>query len=111
VQILRYWDYYNMTATFTDLHERAKRKERFNNLYEIIISRENILLAYRCIKTNKGSQTPGTDGKTINDLKRLSDVDVVNLVRKLLLNYRPKQVRRVFIPKPKERKGRLVSHV
>ncbi|MGD7046568.1 reverse transcriptase domain-containing protein, partial [Jeotgalibacillus proteolyticus] len=42
---LRYWDYYNMTETFTDLHERASQKESFNHLYDIITSRENILLA------------------------------------------------------------------
>lgn len=28
--------------------------KRFKNLYELIISRENILLAYRNIKKNKG---------------------------------------------------------
>jgi RNA-directed DNA polymerase len=70
---LRYWDYYNMTETFTNLHERARHKESFNHLYEIITSRENILLAYRTIKTNKGSKTPGTDGKTIKDIKKLSE--------------------------------------
>jgi Retron-type reverse transcriptase len=107
VQVLRYWDYYNMTEIFTDLHERARRKECFNDLYGIIISKENVLLAYRSIKSNKGSHTPGTDGITINDLKRLSEEEVVQLVQELLLNYRPKQVRRVFIPKPNGKKRPL----
>jgi len=48
----RYWDYYNMTGIFTDLHERAKNKETFSKLYDMIISRENVLLAYRTIKSN-----------------------------------------------------------
>ena len=46
VQALRYWDYYGMTNTFTDLYDRATRKESFNRLYDIITSRENILLSY-----------------------------------------------------------------
>lgn len=66
---LRYWDYFNMTETFTDLHERARNKEIFSTLYDVVISRENILLAYRTIKSNKGSRTAGTDGKTIEDIK------------------------------------------
>ncbi|OMD23006.1 group II intron reverse transcriptase/maturase [Paenibacillus odorifer] len=89
-----------MTGTFTDLYERARKKERFGFLYDLITSRENILLAFRTIKSNKGSQTAGTDRKTIADLKVLTDEELVNVVRDKLLNYRPKQVRRVFIPKP-----------
>ena len=73
MQALRYWDYYGMTDTFTDLHQRAKNKETFHLLYDIITSRNNILLAYRTIKSNKGSKTPGTDGKTISDIENQSE--------------------------------------
>ena len=76
-----------MTETFTDLHERASNNESFDYLYEIITSRENILLAYRTMKSNKGSKTPGTDGKTIKDIKKLSENELVktnpNKTRKL----------------------------
>lgn len=88
-----------MTETFTDLHEKASQKETFNYLYDIITSRENILLAYRTIKSNKGSRTPGTDGKTIKDIKRLSDNDVVETIQSKLKNYQPKKVRRKWIEK------------
>src|SRR5690625_5588919 len=64
VSTLRYWDYYNMTETFTDLYKKASNNDTFSNIYDIITSRENILLAFRTIKSNKGSKTPGTDGKT-----------------------------------------------
>ena len=77
MQALRYWDYYGMTDTFTDLHERATNKETFHYLYDIITSRENILLAYRTMKSNKGSKTPGTDGKTIADIEKLSENELV----------------------------------
>lgn len=97
---LRYWEYYNMTEIFDTLYKEAKQGKTFNRLYEIITSRENILLAYRTIKSNIGSNTPGTDGKTIEDIERISDEQFVQMVRKILSNYQPKMVRRVYIPKP-----------
>jgi RNA-directed DNA polymerase len=96
---LRYWDYYNMTETFTNLHERASHKESFKHLYDIITSRENILLAYRTIKTNKGSKTPGTDGKSIKDIKKFSESELVKVIQTKLKNYQPKKVRRKWIEK------------
>ena len=97
---LRYWEYYDMTDTFTDLHEKSKQGEKFDKLYELITSRENILLAFRTIKSNKGSKTKGTDGKTIDNIKTMKDEEIVEKVQRILLNYQPKKVRRVFIPKP-----------
>ena len=88
-----------MTDTFTDLHNRAKNKEIFRHLYDIITSRNNILLAYRTIKSNKGSKTPGTDGKSIIDIERLTENDLVEKIQKQLKNYRPKKVRRKLIEK------------
>lgn len=97
---LRYWEYYDMTDTFTDLYERSKQGEKFNKLYELITSRENILLAFRTIKSNKGSKTKGTDGRTIDDIKTMKDEEIVDKVQRILLNYQPKKVRRIYIPKP-----------
>jgi RNA-directed DNA polymerase len=57
------------------------------------------LLAYRKIKSNKGSKTAGTDGKTIKDIEKLSDNELVTEIQKKLKNYRPKKVRRKFIEK------------
>jgi RNA-directed DNA polymerase len=99
VQTLRYWDYYCMTETFTDLYDRAANKESFKFLYDTITSRENILLSYRTIKSNKGSKTPGTDGKTITDIEKLSDNELVSEIQNKLKNYRPKKVRRKYIEK------------
>jgi group II intron reverse transcriptase/maturase len=89
-----------MTETFEALYEEAKQGKTFNRLYDIITSRENILLAYRTIKSNKGSNTPGTDGKTIEDIKQIPDNQLVQRIRDILSNYQPKTVRRVYIPKP-----------
>ncbi|CAM4423612.1 Reverse transcriptase domain-containing protein [Paenibacillus alkaliterrae] len=99
MQALRYWDYYGMTELFTDLYDKAMRHETFSNLYDTITSRENILLAYRTMKSNKGSKTPGTDGKTIADIQKLSDDELVTEIQTKLKNYRPKKIRRKLIEK------------
>ena len=96
---LRYWEYYGMTGTFNGLYEKSKKGYSFNRLYDIITSRENILLAFRTIKTNKGSKTAGADGRTIDDFKEFSEEELVSFIQKRLLNYQPMKVRRVFIPK------------
>lgn len=99
MQALRYWDYYEMTEIFTDLYEKSLRHQTFSHLFDVIISRENILLAYRTIKSNKGSGTPGTDKNTINDIKTWSEEKLLMKVRRQLENYRPKKVRRKWIDK------------
>lgn len=88
-----------MTKTFTDFYKRAKNKETFHSLYDIITSRNNILLAYRIIKSNKGSKTPGTDGKTILDIEKYTENDLIEEIQRQLKNYRPKKVRRKLIEK------------
>lgn len=99
MQALRYWEYYGMTESFTDLFERATKQESFSYLYDLITSRENILLAYRMMKSNKGSKTPGTDGKTIIDIEKRSEDELVTEIQTKLKNYRPKKVRRKLIEK------------
>ncbi|WP_340672923.1 hypothetical protein [Bacillus thuringiensis] len=99
---LRYADYYNLTSTFDELYQRSKTGENFTRLYDLIISRENILLAYRNIKRNSGAKTSGTDGKTISYLENLKDEQIVRLVRDKLISYKPEKVRRKMIPKSNE---------
>lgn len=99
---LQYADYYNLTSTFDELYERSKTGKNFTRLYDLITSRENILLAYRNIKRNSGAKTPGIDGKTISYLKNLKDEQIVGLVRNKLISYKPDKVRRKMIPKPNE---------
>lgn len=104
VDDLRHAEYYGMQETFDDLYARSEKGEVFTNLIELILSRNNILLAYRNIKANTGSKTPGTDGITINDVGKLSPDVMVEKVRFIVQGsqhgYRPKPVRRKDIPKP-----------
>ena len=65
----------------------------------IITQEENIRLAYRNLKKNAGSKTPGTDGKTIRDLAKLSEVELIDTVQQKFRWYQPQSVRRKEIPK------------
>ena len=101
---LRHAEYYGMQSTFDSLYEKSKNGQEFTNLMSVILSRENILLAYRNLKTNAGSKTPGTDGLTIGDIGKLTPNEIVNKVTFIANGsrhgYRPKPVRRKDIPKP-----------
>lgn len=81
------------------LYEKSKTGHVFKNLYKRIISRENIILAVRNLRQNSGSKTAGVDGVTIKDLEKLQIDELVDMVRRELANYKPKPVKRVFIPK------------
>ncbi|MFI3177913.1 MAG: group II intron reverse transcriptase/maturase [Eubacteriales bacterium] len=103
---LRYNEYYDMQKVFDSLYAASKNGNNFYKLLEIIGSEENIRLAYRNLKTNSGSNTAGTDGKTIEDIKALTDKEVIETIRIMLDDFKPKSVRRVFIPKPGSDKKR-----
>lgn len=101
---LRHAEYYGMQQTFDALYEKSKAGEASTDLMQMILSRDNIMLAYRNIKTNAGSFTAGTDKQNISDIGRLSPDEVIEKVRKIVTGsehgYRPKPVRRKEIPKP-----------
>jgi group II intron reverse transcriptase/maturase len=73
---------------------------------EVIGSSQNIRLAYRNIKSNRGSKTPGTDGLTIDDIKTINDDELIREVRQRLNDFRPQEVRRVYIEKEGSNKKR-----
>lgn len=91
---------YNMNGVRHALYEQSKAGTNFNNLSKLVVSPENILLAYRNVKGNKGAKTPGTDGKTMADIDAMSVEEVIENVRRRFNWYNPKPVRRVEIPKP-----------
>lgn len=106
-QQLRNNEYYDVQAIFDQLYENAGNNAKFTNLMQIIMSAENIKLAYRNIKNNKGSTTKGTDGKTIRDYERMNEEDFIYYFQSKMMNYNPKSVRRVEIPKPNGKKRPL----
>lgn len=98
-QKLRNAEYYDFQNVQDKLYELSGRGKIFTNLIEIITAEENIKLAYRNIKKNKGSYTAGTDRKNIKDLAKWQDERLIEYVRKKFKWYTPQAVRRVEIPK------------
>lgn len=98
-QKLRNNEYYDLQPTFDELHRKATNNHVFTDLLPIITKEDNILLAYRNIKKNDGSQTHGMDGLTIEHYKTWTEERFVKYFQDKLKNYHPKSVRRVEIPK------------
>ena len=90
---------YDAKETGYRLFEDSQKGKTFDRLMPLIVSEQNIILAYRNICKNSGSKTPGTDGKTIAAIQSLAIESVIKTVRNKLNYYQPKKVRRVEIPK------------
>lgn len=92
-----------MQSIFDELYADSKNGCVFNELMTIILSEDNILLAYRNIKNNHGSKTPGVDNLNIQDIGRLSAREVIDKVRYIVIHtqggYKSKPVLRKEIPK------------
>ena len=104
---LRNAEYYDIQDVLDELYKKSKGGWKFSDLMPIITSEENIKLAYRNIKKNKGSKTHGTDGKTIADLEKWQTDTLIKHIRKKLTFYQPQAVRRVEIPKANGKKRPL----
>lgn len=90
-----------MQETFDWLYQCSLTNQTFGiNLYDIIISENNILLAYRTIKSNTGSKTAGIDRQTIQDFTIKNQDEFIKEIRLTMKDYKPQMVRRVDIPKP-----------
>lgn len=92
-------EYHDMTAIFDKLYENSKSGKIFKRLTDLISSENNIILAYRNIKNNKGSKTAGIDNKTIEDISNLSVQELQKIIQSKINNYKPKPIKRIEIPK------------
>ncbi|WP_243156529.1 reverse transcriptase domain-containing protein, partial [Clostridium sp. C8-1-8] len=61
---------------------------------------KNIALAYRNIRNNSGSDTPGVNGTTIKDIDQYEISEWIGYIRKRFEKFKPMPVRRVEIEKP-----------
>lgn len=97
--LLRNNEYYAIQHIFDKLYKESCENKKFTNLMEYITSKQNISLAFRNIKNNKGSLTPGTDKLDITFLKDMENNEFVKRIQSKFNNYQPKTIRRVEIPK------------
>lgn len=90
---------YGLQEKLCSMYEQSRQGKCFKHLMKLIVSEENIVLAYRNICKNKGSFTAGVDGKIITDIQKYPIQTVVQKVRNKLIYYQPKKVRRIYIDK------------
>lgn len=70
------------------------------DLLELMTSEATIITAIHRIKANKGSRTAGSDHKLMKpDVLQKDAPEVIKLVKESFQNYRPKPIKRKFIPK------------
>lgn len=89
-----------MTEIYDNLYARAKENQSFKSLMPIIVSDDNIMLAYRNIKRNPGSHTSSIDKITIKTIEALGQKQFISKVKQRFYNYQPSIVRRKEISKP-----------
>ena len=92
---LKNTEYYGMFETFDKLYIQSQNNVVFDDLMSLITSDENIRLAYRNIKNNKGSLTYGVDKKTIDFVKNMKLIDFLELIKNKFENYQPQNIRRI----------------
>ena len=86
--------------------QRTERRRQMSQLLEEILSKENMTLAYKSVKANKGAS--GVDGismEEIDEYLKRNWVEIREQIRKR--KYKPQPVKRVEIPKPNGGKRNL----
>lgn len=103
IDMIRYDKCYDMQNHFDRLYATSCKKEAFDNLMQLIFSKESVLLAYRNIKSSSMSNISGVDYLTINDISNLTLDQVVSKVKSIIIgkngNYFPKPVKEKIIKK------------
>lgn len=96
-----------LRVTLDTLYQTAKtaydggNRPAIKGLIEIMSAETTIITAIHNIKSNKGSKTPGVDGKTMQrDYLQKSFKWVVRDIQSAFSHYIPQKIRREYIDKP-----------
>ena len=88
------------------LYEQSKRQKSFTGILELVLHEQTIMTAIHNIKGNKGSKTPGVDGKIISDYLRMPRNKLLRTIRQSIKSYKPLPIKRKFIEKKGSNKKR-----
>lgn len=100
------WRWGEMARDLMRIGERArkKRKEVFTSIYHYVTDVEHLRACYEELPADSA---PGVDGVTKEEYGKDLDKNIEDLTERLgRMGYRPKPVRRVYIPKPGSTKKR-----
>ena len=79
----------------------AGGRPAFKGLLEIMSAETTIITAIHNIKSNRGSETPGVDSKTMRrDYLQHSHAWVIRDIQSAFMHFEPQKIRRVYIDKP-----------
>jgi len=97
-----------LDGLYTKAKTAKERREKasFKGLLEVISSPITIQTAIHNIKSNRGANTPGTDGTIMRDFLEKPFKEVIQAAQESLKDYRPTPIRRVHIPKPGKQETR-----
>lgn len=97
----------DLRDTLDALYESAKaayeggERPAFKGLLELMSAKATIMTAIHNIKSNKGSKTPGVDGKTMQrDYLQKPFSWVIRDIQSAFAQYTPQKIRREYIDKP-----------
>lgn len=87
VNALRFAEYYDQQGEFDQLYQKSKSGETFKSLMPFITSNNNIILAYRNIKSNTGSDREkllqchitSKQLKKINSLRECAGLETISI--------------------------------
>lgn len=83
------------------LAAKKSKTRRFHALYDKVYHKDFLEMAWQQVKRNKGST--GIDNESITDIIQRGEGTVITEIQKTLENtkkYNPREVKRVYIPKP-----------
>ena len=81
------------------LYEKSGQGVSFTGLLEAMLNEAAIVTAVHNVKSNKGSKTAGVDGMSMNRYLQMPRNELITLIQSTTANYKPKPVRKVYIPK------------
>ncbi|EME3582431.1 group II intron reverse transcriptase/maturase, partial [Enterococcus faecium] len=89
------------------LSAKVDKKRKFGNLYDKVYRKDFLSSAWNCVKRNKGAA--GIDSQTLEDIEEYGVQKFLDEIQDQLKGkkYRPKAVKRVYIPKSNGKKRPL----
>lgn len=88
-----------LRSTLDWIYSQSLKGTKFHGIIEAAFNEITIITAIHNIKSNKGANTPGTNGETIDDFLHMEKEEVINLIQKSIIKYKAKPVKRVYIEK------------
>lgn len=96
-----------LKQTLDFIYAKSKEGKGFHGIMEAAFHEITIVTAIHNIKSNKGASTAGLDRKNIDYYLQMPKDQLIVLIKKEVKDYKPRPVKRVYIPKANGKKRPL----